>query len=398
VKSNAEHWFSNSKVSTVFTVIQKTKNKKPTKFVTINLKLSEMFDEDNIGNQLSQIEDLYSEIDNCNDKLNQSWKQDLIFEGLFHKIDGSISVSIVKREKLIESLKTQDNWSLYFISSYLFKRFESNLVRLYPKVFNAFRGERTGWNKMFVIPEKDIAETGIEPEFLIPYVKGPKDLETLEFPGGYRFKLFVCSLPFEELKKKYKGAYNWIMRFKNTTNKNGSKTIQQACMNNKPYWYSLHPKQAHIVTAINPYERLFFSFSNKAFSIDQRLVALNVNDNYDIELVAALLNSIITLLVMEMKGTSRNLGALDLNANYFKDIKMLNPDLLLNNQVVEIKTAFEPLKKRPIKIIFEEVKMKDRISFDQTVLRCFGIDARILSSLYQLFVANILDRVNMKER
>lgn len=132
-------------------------------------------------------------------------------------------------------------------------------------------------------------------------------------------------------------------------NRNGSKTIQAACAQHKPYWYSLQPKRADIVTAINPYERYFFTYSKTPFAIDQRLIEIKIEKAYDLELIAALLNSAVTFLTLEIRGTSRNLGALDLNANYLKQIRALNPDLLTDEQKKNILKAFEPLKHRQIK-------------------------------------------------
>ncbi|MFA5818754.1 MAG: N-6 DNA methylase [Bacteroidales bacterium] len=398
VRSIAEHWFLDSKVSTVFIVLQKRLSSEPTKFITLNFKLLDEFDQNNIGSQLSQIENIYAEIDNCSDIRNPTWRSDSIFEDLYHKLDESITVCIVSKDKLLESLETQENWSKYFISAYLFEKVDEYLTVIYPNVIDAFRGERTGWNEMFVIPENEVADTGIESEFLIPYVKSPTELEVLQFSGEYNFSLFVCSLPLSELRINYPGAYSWIRHFENASNRNNSKTIQEACSGHKPFWYSLHPKSANIVTAINPYERLFFCFSANSFTIDQRLVAINIEEGYDVELVAALLNSIVTLLSIEIRGTSRNLGALDLNANYFKKLEVLNPDLLSPDMIDDIFIAFQPLKQRPIGTVFEEVNMDDRINFDKTILRCYGIDENILENLYQTLVSSVNDRVSMKER
>lgn len=398
VRSNAEHWFVDSKVSTIFSVFQKGASNESTKFITLNFKLSEVFDQENITNQLTQIENLYAEIENCDSRRNPKWRRDATFEDLFHKTDESITVCIVPSVKLAESIITQENWSKYFISANLFEKFDEHLTELYPDVIDAFRGERTGWNDMFIIPESEVAGLGIESEFLIPYVKSPTELEVLEFSGDYNYRLFVCSLPPDELRRDYGGAFNWISRFENATNRNGSKTIQEACKGHRPFWYSLRPKQANIVTAINPYERFFFCFSENSFTIDQRLVAININENYAVELIAALLNSVVTFLSIEMRGTSRNLGALDLNANYFKRLRVLNPDLLSDEQAIEILEIFAPLKLRPIKTIFEEVEMEDRVNFDKTILRCYGIDENILESLYQTLLSAVCDRVTMKDR
>jgi len=398
VRSNAEHWFSDSKVSTIYSVLQHGKSKEPTKFVTINTKLEDTFEQENISNQIKQIENFYSDVDSCTNSRNKNWIADSVFENLFHHASGAITVSVVTKQKLDDSLTTQENWDTYFISASLFDKFEKYLIEIYPKVIEAFRGERTGWNPMFVIPSAEITQSGIEKRFLVPYVKSPTEFTTLEFSGTYNNYLFVCDKSEEELKYKFSGANSWIKKFKNAKNKNGTETIQYACRGHRPFWYSLRPKQAHIVTAINPYERFFFSFSESPFTIDQRLVAITVNEKYDVELVAALLNSIVTFLTMEMRGTSRNLGALDLNANYFKTLRVLNPDLLSASAIKEIKKAFQPLKTRNIKTIFEEVKQVDRIKFDETVLKAFGINEAILNSIYQILCTSVQNRVSMKER
>jgi len=398
VRSNAEHWFLDSKVSTIFTVLQKGKKYKATKFITLNFKLTDRFDQTDINNQLAQIENFYSEIDNCQDPRNPTWRIDTTFDDLYHNLDDSISVALVPYKILVDSINSKDSWSKYFISSHLFEIFDKHLIQLYPNIIDSFRGERTGWNEMFIIPNDEINNTGIEPEFLVPYVKSPSELKVLEFSGNYEHQLFVCSLEEDELKKNYPGAYNWIKRFEKSTNRNNSKTIQEACSNHRPFWYSLHPKAANIVTAINPFERLFFCYSQDTFTIDQRLVGINVEDEYDVELIAALFNSIVTLLSIELRGTSRNLGALDLNANYFRTLQVLNPDQLTPNQINNIYYAFQPLKRRPILSIFEEVQLEDRINFDRVVLRSFGIDETILENLYQTVLTSVNDRVTMKDR
>ena len=399
VRSNAEHWFSDSKVSTIYTVLQKGKSKRPTQFVTINFKLTEYFSKKDIQNQISQIEDLYSEIDHCNDAKNVGWRKDTSLGDLFHKVDGSLTVSIVSNDKLLHSIQSGDNWSTYFISAGLFDKFDQNVKQLYPDIIDSFRGQRTGWNAMFIIPAGKVKESKIESKFLIPYVKSPTELKMLEFTGKYKFYLFCCELPIDRLKNSYPGAYNWVKRFENAKNKNGAKTIQQSCASNKPYWYSLKPKPANVVTAINPYRRFFFSFSTTSFMVDQRLIPINVKGTtQDVILIAALLNSAISILTMEMRGTSRNLGSLDLNANYFKKLKILDPSLLTTLEITEIKDAFLPLTKRIVNDIFEEVNKSDRINFDRTVLKAYGIDIAILGGLYQILLSSVNDRTTLKER
>lgn len=395
VKSNAEHWFKDSQVSTIYFVAERGHNDAPTRFVTINVKLDEYFCKNDDAANIQKIEDWYAQIDYCDDINNKDWRPDTFFSGLHRKKDGAMNVCIVPKKTLKDSLISKGNWGEFFISTDLFGCFEKCLIQYFPKITNVFRGERTGWNDMFIIKDKDIPSTKIASKYLIPYIKKPSELKQMEFGNNYKYKLFVCKEKSSDLDD---GTKAWIRKFQNAKNKNGSKTIKEACESHRPYWFSLNPKHANIVTAINPYERYFFTYSKKAFAIDQRLIAMEVQEGYDVELIAALLNSAITFLTLEMRGTSRNLGALDLNANYLKSLKALNPDLLSSEQKYKILKAFEPLKRRNISNITDEINNPARIAFDKVVFRCFGLDETLLPHIYALLSTTVNDRVSMNKR
>ena len=83
VRSNAEHWFSDSKVSTIFSVLKHGQSKETTKFITINFKLDETFNQENISSQIKEIETFYTDIDNCNNPKHTGWTKDKTFSNLF---------------------------------------------------------------------------------------------------------------------------------------------------------------------------------------------------------------------------------------------------------------------------------------------------------------------------
>lgn len=394
VKSNAEHWFKDSQVSTIYFVLDKIQSEEPTKFVTLNRKLNELFVTDSISEQIQQIEEFYSDIDNCSDPHNDLWEKDNFFDDLFKRKDGSLSVCMASKECLLGSLDNKTNWGQFFLSTNLFGSFKNFLIQYHPSIVKVFRGERTGWNPMFVIKEENVKASHIDEKYLVPYVKSSSELQQIEFDDNYKFRTFVCQ---DEEKDIDKGTKSWIDKFVNAPNKNGSQTISEACAGHRPYWYSLNPKRAHIITAINPYERFFFTFAKEPFVIDQRLIAMQVQDGYDVELIAALLNSIITFLILEMRGISRNLGALDLNADFLKQLKILNPTILNGKQRDMIIKAFAPLKTRTVDSVFIEFTKEDRINFDKIVLSCFGINADLLGSLYAIFLASVRNRINLKD-
>lgn len=143
---------------------------------------------------------------------------------------------------------------------------------------------------------------------------------------------------------------------------------------------------------------LFFSYSEESFTVNQRLVPFTLGEGQDVELIAAILNSVVTILTIEMRGTSRNLGALDLNADYFKTLKVLNPNILSKKAKESIKTAFQSLKNRPVREILDEIGLEDRQEFDHVVIRSFGVDEEMLPRLYQLLASAVSNRVNMRDR
>ena len=396
VKSTAEHWFKDSQVSTIYFVVEKCNLEEPTKFISLNFKLSEFFDEgEDITSQLFKIEELYSYIDNSNPQLNPYWREDNTYPEKVISTDGKIDIVTVDRETLENSVEEGFNWAQFFIAKNPLGIFNDFLIPYHPNIFKVIRGERTGWNPMFVIQNEEIPSTHIDPKFLVPYVKKPEEFDTIEFSNEYQFSAFVCSEPLEDLDR---GTRNWINRFIRQKNTNGSQTIPEACAGHKPYWYSINPKAAHIVTAINPYERFFFTFSHNPFIIDQRMIAMQVQEGVDVELIAALLNSIVTFLTLELKGTSRNLGVLDLNANYLKELKLLNPALISEENKALILEKFQPLKNRDIGIIFEELRKPERVEFDRAILRAYGINEDILPSLYNLMLSSVEERVSMKNK
>ena len=46
----------------------------------------------------------------------------------------------------------------------------------------------------------------------------------------------------------------------------------------------------------------------------------------------------------------------------------------------------------------EEVTLTDRRNFDATVLRCFGLDEKLLDSLYNILIGAVNDRISISKK
>src|SRR5690554_134110 len=394
VRSNAEHWFKDSKVSTVFITLEKRTNVEPTKFITINSKLEDLFSKEG----LQQFEDFYVEVENCNSSDYPNWKKDEQFQNSYHKTDETISVSIVENSVLRDSLVTQENWATYFVSQNPLSIFENKLINPFPNFYDTGRGTRTGWDKMHIISNEENEFLNIEEEFLLPILKTSQELKSISYASETKFNLFICNENEKVLKTNFPNAHNYIKKFETVTNKTGI-VLPEVFKNRNPFWYSLKPEDsANIFISINPSQRLFFSYSNEPIYLNQRLVAIRTKQK-DVEIITALLNSVVSLLIVELNGISRNLGALDLNADFFKTkMKIFNPNLLIKEQKEKIISKFRVLNVREVQKYDIEYQQDDRIQFDEEILKAYGFDTNILPQLYELLTETIRNRVEMRNR
>lgn len=238
-------------------------------------------------------------------------------------------------------------------------------------VFNVIRGARRGWDKMFY--PKD-GEHQIESEYLTKVLLNGKNVDYLDAVADKN--AFCCSLSLEELTKLgHNGAIEWINRFAGQCNKKG-RPLPEALAKRNCFWYEQDPAEiCEIFTIMNPDKRIFFAKFDTPSFINQRLIGLNHNKNYeDIDLNLALLNSMLTIFYIEASGFARGLGVLDVNKDNISECFMLNPNLVNDEDRKRILFLFEKIKSRKIMTCAEELEDFDRIEFEHEVLKCFGID------------------------
>jgi len=227
------------------------------------------------------------------------------------------------------------------------------------------RGERRGKNELFY-PK---AGHGIEQEYIKPLAKGPADFIRLSMPATK--EAFCCSRTEEELiDLGHTGALNWIRKF------NTAENITKLSRTNL-LWYEMDTDEiSDLVLFINYGDRLFAGRVNPPAFSDQRLVPLKPIHEVDIELYHAVMNSAISMFIIEGMGFGRGLGALDLSSDRIKQyMHILDISVLNDDGIRAIKEAFQPLTNRAIMTsVADELEQIDRIAFDDTVLAAFNIN------------------------
>ncbi|MEI3799681.1 MULTISPECIES: N-6 DNA methylase [unclassified Chitinophaga] len=340
ITSGAGRWFKNSKVVTNILIMDKKSSIEQVsgdvKFIVLTRPLEEMSDSETIQIAAAQIE------------MGQTQND-------------TMTIRLVSQENMAAFRPLGLGGNAQFVNCDWI--LDMPLIPL-KSIFDISRGERRGMNDLFY-PKPG---HGIEAEYIKPLAKSPAEFTRLSMPATK--VAFSCSRTEEELETLgHTGALNWIRRFKTQEN------IDKLSRADK-LWYQMDTDSlTDLVMFINYGDRLFVGRVNPPTFVDQRLVPLRPLLAIDIDLHHALLNSAISMFIIEGMGFGRGLGALDLNKDRIEEyMHMLDANRLDNAKASRIKATFLPLTQREILPIADELVQADRIAFDDVIIEAFGLD------------------------
>ncbi|MDV3635955.1 hypothetical protein CMU84_12425 [Elizabethkingia anophelis] len=340
IASGSGRWFQNSKVVANILILEKksefNQSNNNVKFVVLKRPLEEIADDESVQLTAAQIE------------LGQNHNDTMTIRSIsysdlerFHKLGLGGNAQFVNC-----------NWIL-----------DLPLCSL-NSIFHIHRGERRGDNDFFYPPKGH----GIEQEYIKPLIKTIRDLKRLK--GGRTIEAFSCSLSEEDLEiNGHNGALEWIRKFKNPAN------INKLSLANH-HWYEMKADTlTDLVMSINYGDRIFVGRVDPPAFVDQRLVRLDPQYEIDTELYHAILNSTISMFIIEGMGFGRGQGALDLNSDRInKFMHILDPKDLSKESIENIKTSFSPLLNRDILSIADELEQDDRRTFDNVIISAFNLN------------------------
>lgn len=367
ITSGKGRWFKNADVVTNILILSKSQNisNQEIKFVVIQDDLRSIVSDENNVVQVDKVESIVA-------KIRSNMHSDLfsIYKYSHQEIKELQETGIVKN-----ALFANASWLLSI----------KDKLQPLTKFFEVKRGERRGWNDLFY-PQNH----NIDKEYLVPVMK-KLDTSSYLMNLGASIEGFCCNKSIEELKALgHKNTVEWIEQFQNITNGTGI-LLPKALAKKGVYWYEMPlNKTFEVGLLINPDERLFFSKAPYPVFFDQRLTGLKrKSKKYNLDVLMALMNSIVGLYFIEAIGFGRGLGVLDLNKNKVeKNFKILNPDYITENGQKTIMDLYKKIEIRDVRPLLEELQMKDREEFDKAVLQEFGIEEYydvIKESLIQIF-------------
>ena len=418
LESRCEPWFEDVSVNTIVTILERCEDRKGredhiVKFVKIKKPLRELIPWDmklDAQNRWRGLDKLVAKIESAGNEHIQIKRAEVVntLKGLKTYEDADFRIRCIKQGELLEEVERTGKtvkWGKYLRAPEVyFEILEKCKDKLVPlkEVAEVRFGIKTGINEFFYLTEERIREFGIEEEFLKPVLKSPKEFEGILIdPAKLTTKVFLCQKSKEQLRREGKtGALKYI----EWGEKQKTKVVVPwpnvpTVKGRKPGWWVLPEANLVQIFWTKSFDvKHIQRFSPEMLLADQRLYQVVQIDSVEPRILASLINSSLFCLSTELSGRI-NLGdgALDTTVEEAQNYLAI-PDVrqLRDTQTQKILQAFDTLLTRPIKPIFEEVKMPDRQKLDSLVLEALGLDPKkYLKPIYDGLCELVRERIEL---
>jgi len=362
IYSNEARWFNNAKVvATILILAPKTDQPYEIQFIGLNVDIREK--------NLNYISALADKI-------------------LIGRQSKDYEINSYKPNEVINFLNTGLCLEALFDDLSWFKEILcQNILIPLKNICDIRRGSRTGADKIFIT---DGLQT--DPKDSHPYIKTLKNISSYEVETTNQF-FFYTDLSIKQLEDI--GHTKTINYIDSISQSDAAKRMKEK---HGEGWYIAEdtPKYGDFITSINPDRRLFWSgFKNKT-ALNQRVIAASIKDKYvdEKELIQALLNSVIPLFILCGSGFARAEGVTDITKDGLEKLKILNPELLDDEDKAVILSSWKNVKDKKITDIQKQLKDSDWINFNKNILKTFGLN----SSLYNEISNAIITLVNRRSK
>jgi type I restriction enzyme M protein len=270
-------------------------------------------------------------------------------------------------------------------------------------------GSKTGINEFYYLTAEQAKARSIEPAYLFQLVKAADDPShsILVSPAALPRSVFVCRKTKQELRKLgHTGALKyieWGEKQKFTSGNLAGMPWPEGIevKNRKPGWYAL-PKyrgySARVFWQKAYHDTYLQRYSEVDLIPDQRLYFLDPKEGVDAELLSAVLNSFVVALSLEcIAPVAAGEGVCEVRLEDARD-SLLVPNLhkITKTDRSAILKAFQPLKKRSILRVPDEVKQKDRQAFDSVVLKAIGLEPKkYMNQIYDGLCELVRERIEL---
>ncbi|MFZ3136510.1 MAG: N-6 DNA methylase [Thermodesulfovibrionales bacterium] len=408
LESRCEPWFEDAAVNTIITVIERCKdeeqrNDNNVKFVKIKKRLKELIPWD-IKLSMQRwlgLDKLIHSIENAGSGHYKLKGTKIIntLSGLKTYEDGNFRIRVLKQgellEKIIESGKTI-KWGQYLRApDVYFEILDKCRDKIVPvnNVAEVTRGVTTNNVDFFYLKKEIIDHWNIEKKYVIgPVIYTPKEVPNISIDTEVLQRyLFVCD---DERKKLTTTNALKYIKWGESKKYNTSLTFK-----GRDDWYSIGEIKEDPCSLYYARQDITYRvvFNPDSIIVNDNLYRITPRNKSNNKLLCGILNSVLFYLGLEINGRI-NLGdgALKVQAYEIELLPVIEVDKISTSLKDSILKAFNKLLARPIKPIFEEVKMKDRQALDSAVLEALGLDPKkYLKPLYDELTDMVRERIDL---
>lgn len=262
-------------------------------------------------------------------------------------------------------------------------------------------GIKTGVNEFFYLDEETIRKWKIEPEFLKPVIKSPRECKSiLVDPKKLKYKIFLCNKSKAELKGT--NALKYIEWGEKQKTKDGVYWKDVPSVQGRKYWWSVEEILGNTFWGKEIRERIFVPSSKKEMAADCRLYVSNVEIT-----VQVFCNSMVYALFGE--SMKRDLGGgggpRSLMVYEISDSLVLKPDCInfddrnitkiFSRDVLSIfdECGIDPKSKIPIEEQ-EPKPLPDRAELDKIVFDALDLTEEERKEVYRAVCRLVWNRIS----
>ncbi len=266
------------------------------------------------------------------------------------------------------------------------------------------RGFTSGANVFFYLDHESADEWGIEPRFLRPLLKGPKDVTSYQMKtADLTDFVFYCQEP--EVKLRGTNALRYIRWGEHQPVRvrqgSGAGTTVQgfhklATLTNRNPWYALNPPlETRVFLNKGVNDRHFAALMDKPTACDQQIYQLKVIRGVDDSLVGMMLNSTITALFAELIGRCNfGEGVLWLATYEVGQFPVADPRQLGEDESKTIRHLFSAIANLKPMSIAVELKRDDRRNYDDFVASILGLTQGEREAIYEAVINLVAARLS----
>lgn len=415
LESRCEPWFEDSAVNTIVTILERCKDKDKrddnnVKFVKIKKRLKELIPWDiKLSMQRwSGIDKLIHTIESAG---KDSYRRRFISASKTKDTkertkyeDENFRMRVLKQGELLERVEESGKtvkWGQYLRAPEVYfeilEKCKDKLIPLKESAEVRF-GIKPGITKFFFLTEDKMKHWKIEDKFLISIIRTPKEAFGIAIDiKDLKHKMLLCRNDIKTLTK-YRGIYSYIRWGEKQITENGIPWPDVPSVQGRKYWYDLGERE--IADGLWP-EMYYDSYrvilnTAKVYESD-KFYGITSKNKKDAKLLIAILNSSVINMERELTGF-HSLGEGVLKTAVYEVEDLVIPNLRKINPDTRriILKVFDKFLTRPIKPIFEEVKMKDRQALDNAVLEALGLDPKkYLKPLYKGLTEMVRERIDL---